>query len=42
MITKTEIAAHQDKLMLELRRGILVLTTLSRLGEAKYELIEVN
>ena len=36
MITKTEIADHQDKLMLELRRGILVLATLSRLGEAKY------
>lgn len=36
MITKTEITAHQDKLMLELRRGILVLATLSRLGEAKY------
>jgi PadR family transcriptional regulator PadR len=36
MITKTEITAHQDKLMLELRRGVLVLATLSRLGEAKY------
>ena len=36
MVTKSEITAHQDKLMLELRRGILVLATLSRLGEAKY------
>ena len=36
MITKTDIKDHQKKLMLELRRGILVLATLSRLGEAKY------
>ena len=36
MISKTEIAAHQDKLLLELRRGVLVLATLSRLDEAKY------
>ena len=36
MIINTEITAHKDKLMLELRRGILVLATLSRLGEAKY------
>ena len=36
MITKMEVTAHQDKLMLEIRRGILVLATLSRLAEAKY------
>ena len=36
MITKTEISAHQDKLALEPRRGILVLAILSRLGEPKY------
>ena len=31
-----DLAAKHDKLALELRRGILVLATLSQLGEAKY------
>jgi DNA-binding PadR family transcriptional regulator len=36
MIKDTPISPSHDKLMLELRRGILVLATLSQLHEAKY------
>jgi DNA-binding PadR family transcriptional regulator len=36
MIKNTPISSSHDKLMLELRRGILVLATLSQLDEAKY------
>jgi len=36
MIKDTPISPSHDKLMLELRRGILVLATLSQLDEAKY------
>ena len=36
MVKKTQVSASHGKLMLELRRGILVLATLSQLGEAKY------
>ena len=36
MIKKSEASVLQKKLMLELRRGILVLATLSQLEEARY------
>ena len=36
MVKNTSISPSHDKLMLELRRGILVLATLSQLDEAKY------
>lgn len=36
MTEKEELATLHNKLVLELRRGILVLATLSQLGEAKY------
>jgi PadR family transcriptional regulator PadR len=36
MTSKEEVATLHDKLVLELRRGVLVLATLSQLGEAKY------
>jgi DNA-binding PadR family transcriptional regulator len=36
MTKKKSIEAKHDKLVLELRRGILVLATLSQLDEAKY------
>ena len=36
MVKNTPISPSHDKLMLELRRGILVLATLSQLDEAKY------
>lgn len=36
MSNKSDVATLHDKLVLELRRGILVLATLSQLDEAKY------
>ena len=36
MSKKSNVATPHDKLVLELRRGILVLATLSQLDEAKY------
>ena len=36
MSKKSDLETAHDKLVLELRRGILVLATLSKLGEAKY------
>ena len=36
MTDKEEVATLHDKLVLELRRGVLVLATLSQLGDAKY------
>ncbi len=36
MIKKTPVSELHDKLMLELRRGILVLATLSQLDKARY------
>ncbi len=36
MSEKEELATLHEKLVLELRRGILVLATLSQLGEAQY------
>ena len=36
MMNKTELDTLNEKLTQELRRGILVLATLSQLGEAKY------
>ncbi len=36
MVKNTPISPSHNKLMLELRRGILILATLSQLDEAKY------
>ena len=36
MVKKTMISEQHDKLLLELRRGLLVLATLSQLNEARY------
>jgi PadR family transcriptional regulator PadR len=36
MTDKEELETLHEKLVLELRRGVLVLATLSQLGEAKY------
>ena len=36
MIKNTSVSPSQDKLLLELRRGVIVLAALSQLDEAKY------